>query len=80
MTNPDIKERLRRWRERMPGNWYGNKDLDDALSHIEALEVTLGLKERMLSTCEAERADLQQRIKDRQTRRNFTAKDSTNAQ
>lgn len=35
--SPDIMERLRIWRKRMPAVWYGNADLDAAIAEIERL-------------------------------------------
>lgn len=37
----DILERLRAWRNRMPGKWYGNADLDAAIAEIVRLRAKI---------------------------------------
>uniref|UniRef100_A0AAU6W357 Uncharacterized protein n=1 Tax=Pseudomonas phage Cygsa01 TaxID=3138529 RepID=A0AAU6W357_9VIRU len=39
-TNPEpqpeeLVERLRLWRKQNPGNWYGNRDIDDSMEVIK---------------------------------------------
>ncbi len=49
-ANAELLERLVYWRKRMPANWYGNRDLDDAITALRATqpaEAPAGVREAL---------------------------------